>query len=755
VRIFNELHEEQPGGWHFVRATTPQPPSIHVRYLLPTLCSFALSVLPASRVWPKELSVVSLAHNPAPVAPQTKPSDLPDLQNSNPAVSPIPIPEHLSQDPQYLVRPRARDPKTIKPITTMVVVDGNSFTHQSQFEISTGVDAGDQRSTNMAWNANWLTGVELQESTSKNRIYRREYRSQYSRFSSVRQQREVATTVIAPETVSGFRQQFSLMADCLPGTAPLGTDGKPQTCTYLPGISTEQKIDPQRLKVKGLTTTSEFQDVVSPASVAAIRQPGFQKGANGEEFGVDIYVPVTAVQAGNTQGITDRADRRESIVNAPAITVGKMRQVVLSNGNENALARTIRGFTYVGGDPNFSLNTAVTLAANALPDAEPSLPPGGDGRLTFSTTLFAAANNARVPSNSFTAYSVGWGRSRPPKEPAAIPTANYHGIWIGLSPIVHRQLFRDKTYQILGPEIITNTGGNEGGIEAPITIDVSINGQKFTNSALNNSYSQVYVTNFDREVNGRYSSVVRERTSYNPHLSFTGNVTTADSLLRYYTGGIFIAGVDNQPQTVQAYLGGDFTKEDSNGLSYRVGAIGYVNPNPENYSQINANISKQIPIGSNSANFLVLSSSAVYALDGSSPLSGALFQSGNSYVNVGANARFGDLSFGTTYYIPTGLPNELESILVTNISWRFTDRFAISGYYTPINDNISRSTFGASASWRLGKDYNDPTVSLSWNRNEIDFGRGSTTPINNYSDNVFGVYFRFGAPGNPFVPANP
>jgi hypothetical protein len=654
------------------------------------------------------------------------------------------------------VRPRAKDPKTVKPITTLVVVDGTSFTHRSQFEISTGVEAGDQRSTNMAWNANWLTGVELLESTSKDRIYRREYRSQYRRFSSVRQQREITTTVIVPETVSGFRQQFSLMADCLPGSAPLGADGQPQTCTYLPGISTEQKIDPLRLKVRGLTTTAKPQDVVSPASVAAIQQPGFQKGANGEEFGVDIYVPVTSVQAGNSQGITNQVDRRESIVNAPAITVGKMRQVVLSNGNENALARTIRGFTYVGGDPNFSLNTAVTLAANALPDAEPSLPHGAnDGRLSFSTTLFAAANNARIPSNSFTSYSVGWGRSRPPKEPTAIPTANYHGIWIGLSPIVHRQLSRDKIYQILGPEIITNTGGNEGGLGEPINIDVSIDGQKFTNSGLNNAYSQVYVTTFDREVNGLYSSVIRERTSYNPHLSFTGNVTTADSLLRYYTGGIFIAGVDNQPQTFQAYVGGDFTKEDDNGWIYKVGAIGYINPNPENHSQINANVSKKIPIGNNPTNFLVLSSSAVYALDGSTPLSGALFQSSNSYVNVGANARLGDLSFGTTYYIPTGLPNELESILSTNISWRITDRLAIAGYYTPINDNVSRSPFGASASWRMGQEANSPTLSLSWNRNEIDFARGSTTPINNYSDNVFAIYFRFGEPGNPFQAAKP
>jgi hypothetical protein len=807
VKIFNSFQEKRPNSYYFVRSTSQQRHTIQILFLRPSLYSAALSLFLITRCYAAEIvpsispdtqnflnlgqdtvitqsapiqptdpgsinlpkplpgipptlppaTPVKPAENitlPQPAIEPTTVSPKPDLNDNKLPADPSnvlvnPIPKHLSQDPEYLIRPRARDPKTVKPITTGIIIDGNVFTHRSQFEVSTGIDTGDKRSTDLSWNARWLQDVTLQESTSKDRVYRREYQSTYGRFGSVRQRREVVTNVVAPETAIGFRQQISLIADCLPST-PLGADGKPQICTYVPGISTERTIDPRKLIPRGTTTTSSFQDIVSPASAEAMKQPGFQAGANGEEFAVNFYVPLSGTRAGNTQSNISQIDRREIITNSTAINVGKMRQVILSNGNENALGRTVRGFTYVGGDPNFSLNSAVMLATIALPDAEPSLPPGIDIKPAFNTALFEAADNARLPANSFTAYSVGWGRSQVPKKADALPTANYHGVWIGLSPVIHRSINSDKYYETTGPEIITSEQGTEGGLGSPINVDVTIDGQKFTNAGLANAYAQTYLTLYERDVNAFSTSIIREKTSYSPHISLTGNITTADSVLRYYTGSMFVAGIDKQSPSVQAYLGGDFSKTEPSGLSYKVGAIGYINPTPEDYSQMNANISQKIKIGNNPQNFLILSSGALYALDGDTFVNGSLFRSGSSYVNVSANARFGNIAFGTTYFIPTGLPNEVESLLSTSISWRVTSNLILSGYYTPINNNISKSTMGASTSWRMGNDPNSPTLSLSWNRNEIDFSRGSSTPINNYSDNVFGIYFRFGAPGNPF-----
>jgi hypothetical protein len=801
MKMFNEFQEKQPHGCYFIRPTNHQLFVVPISFFYPVLWSVTVGLLTITRSTAQSLNPITssnrqainhqqhlpissaapttkIAQNqpsirqpalpappifPSPVNPavpgdlgtpsQTpnnpafpQPTPSPDV--TIPAVTPSPTPSPVSQSP------RARDPKTVKPITTSITIDGTSFTHRSEYELSTGIDAGDKRSANLSWDATWLTGVTISESTSKDRVYRRDYQSQYNRFSSFRQERKVVTSVVAPETAIGFRQQISLVADCIPGT-PLGADGKPQTCTYVPGLATDRSSIDNKLIPRRFLTTSNFQDIVSPASLEAMKQPGFQAGANGEEFAVDLYVPLAGTRPGNALGNTSQVDRREFITNSPAITVGKMRQVILSNGQDNALGRTVRGFTYVGEDPNFTLNSAFTLAANALPDVEPTLEPGVEGKPAFSTTLFIAADNTRLPENSFTAYLAGWGRSQTPKEGNPIPTANYHGVWLGLSPIVNRRIISDRTFETTIPERITSVQGNEGGIANNINVDININGQNFNSFGLTNAYSQGYLTIYERGVNSFNSFIIQEKTSYNPHMSFTGNITTANSVLRYYTGGIFIAGTEEQPQTFQAYIGGDFKKSESSGLSYTVGAIGYVNPNPDNYSQLNANVAQQIRIGNNPQNSLTLSSSALYALDGSSDISDVLFRSGNSYVNAGANLKIGNIAFATTYFIPTGLPNEIESQLITSISWRVADNLILSGYYTPINNNTSRSTMGASTSWRMGQDPNSPTLSLSWNRNEIDFGRGSTTPINNYSDNVFGVYFRFGAPGNPFIPANP
>jgi hypothetical protein len=304
-------------------------------------------------------------------------------------------------------------------------------------------------------------------------------------------------------------------------------------------------------------------------------------------------------------------------------------------------------------------------------------------------------------------------------------------------------------------EYVKSVQGNEGGIADGISSEVTIDGQRFTNAGLANAYSQGYITLYERDVNSLNTFIIQEKVHYNPHISLMGNTTSANEVLRYYTGAVFIAGIDNQPQSIQAYVGGDFIKRTAGGFSYGLGAIGYINPTPDNYSQLNANVAQRIQVGNNSQNVLTLTSSALYAIDGNTDVNNVLFRSGSSFVNVGANLKLGSFALATTYFIPTGMPNEIESQLTTSIAWRVNDRISLTGYYTPINNNVSKSTIGASASWRMGQEFNDPTISLSWNRNEIDFGRGSTSPINNYSDNVFGIYFRFGAPGNPSAPAQP
>jgi hypothetical protein len=367
--------------------------------------------------------------------------------------------------------------------------------------------------------------------------------------------------------------------------------------------------------------------------------------------------------------------------------------------------------------------------------------------------LFLAANNNRSPENSFTVYQAGFGYSTTPTDARSLPTANYNSLWVGLSPVISRQALARTTYQTTGPERITLFSGGEGGIESNVSVVTAINGTNLSSLNLENAYSQAYLTLYERDVNTLNSVVLRENTTYHPHVSLAGNVTTANSVLRYYGGAIFNTGYEQQPATLHGYVGGDFTAVGAGGLNYGLAAIGYLNPTPEYYSRLAANVSQRVNLGRNPAYNLVFASSVNYAIDGSSNLDVLRFRSGNSFLNVGATANLGPVSLGANYFIPTGLPNQIDTLLSTNISLKVFDGMVLSGYYTPINENISRSTIGASASLRLGKNYNSPTLSLSWSRNEIDFGQGGTSRIG-YADNTYGIYFRFGAPGNPFVSGN-
>jgi hypothetical protein len=687
---------------------------------------------------------------PQPVVPPTT-----DRSPVVPIAPAAPSPP-LVNDPRYLISPRNVNLDQALPLSTQVVVDEVPFTHRSQFEITGGVDLGDQRSTNPSFTGNALTGATIQESVSKDRVYRVDYRSLYGKVRTVRQQREISTSTVAPETALGNRQQISVVADCLPGIANAPAPvGQKQLCSYIPGLKTDETaINPQTLLPTRFLNPSRFGDTVTPESLAAMKAPGFQAGANGQDLGLDLYFPLVGTRPGNTQGTGGTVARFESISDVPAITAGRIHQVIVTNGQQNALGRTVRGFTYPGSTYNLALNSGIQLLGELLPDIEPSVSPGIKGRPTsISRNLFLSANNNRSPENSFTAYQAGLGNSTTPIDARSVPTANYNSLWVGLSPIISRQAFSRTTYQTTGPERVTLFSGGEGGIESNVSVVTAIGSNNLSNLNLTNAYSQAYLTFYERDVNTFNSVVLKENTTYHPHVSFAGNITTANSVLRYYSGAIFNTGFETQPATLHGYVGGDFTAVGAGGLNYGLAAIGYLNPTPEYYSRIAGNVSQKVKLGNNPAYNLVFASGINYAIDGSSNLDALNFRSGNSFVNVGATANLGPVSLGASYFVPAGLPNQIDSLLSTNVSFKVVDGVVLSGYYTPVNENISRSTIGASASLRLGKDYNSPTLSLSWNRNEIDFGRGGASKIG-YADNVYGLYFRFGAPGNPFASAN-
>ncbi len=704
--------------------------------------------LPGSVQFQTDLPFISPTSPPAnPVTPPPNGSPLP-LPNVKPEAVAAP-------DPRYLIPPRELQPDRVSPTFTQIVVNDVPLNHRSQYEITGGAEAGDRRSTNVGVNATGLYVPKIVESVSNNRIYRLDYRSNYSQLRTVAQQRELTTSLIAPETVFGMRQQISFVGDCLPnanGSPKVSATGQKLVCTFVPGLKTDEAtIDRKQLLPTRFEVTSEFGEVATPETLAAIKAPGFQAGANGQQLGLDFYFPRVGTAAGNTQAQENKFDRFESSATVPMVSVGRIHQTIFANGTNTAIARTVRGFNYISGDRNTGWIAGIQAATELLPDLEPSLPPGKKGGSTaVERTLILAANNNRTPDNSFTAYYSGIGRGKTPNG-KEISSSNYEGIWIGFSPVINRNVvLGDRFFQTTGPERIVLAAGGEGGVESNIQVSALVDRSAFDTSGISNAYVQTYLTRYERDVNNITATTVRERTNYYPHLSATGNVTTQDSVLRYYTGLIVNPnGSSDSTSADKAYLGVDFTKVEPNGLSYNLSAIGYINPDSEYYSKLAGTISKQIALGKNPAYNLNLSAGLNYAIDGAKIFDAVNFRSANSFVNVGARLGLGNVILGTTYFQATGLNNSIGNLLSTNASWKISDGLVVSGYYTPVNDNVTRSPFGASASIRLGGK-NSPTLSLGWNRNEVDLGVNSSNAKSGVADNVFSVFLRFDAPPNIF-----
>ena len=668
-----------------------------------------------------------------------KPLDRTPISVKNTRSLPTPI-----KNPRYQIAPRPVNLKQLNPDLTKIVVNDVLLTHQTQIEVTSGIDSGDRTTTNIGLNATSLDSPTAQESVSNNRIYRSEYNSNYSQLRTVRQQREITTTTTTPQKVFGFRQQISFIGDCISGIGP--STGAKQICTYLPGLKTdESSINPQTLIPSRVLAPSQFGDVVTPESRLAIIAPGFQGGANGQFLGLDLYFPKVGTET--SEGKNPTFDRFESISNIPAISIGRTNQVILANGRETAIARTVHGYNYILNDQNSGWIAGIQAVTSLLPNIEPFLPSGKKGgSVEVDRSLLLAANNNRVPENSLTSYYGGIGSGLTPTNRHA-STSTYRGIWFGFSPVTDRQVSSSETFQTIGAERVTQSSGGEGGVDTDSNVTVLLNQSSFNSAGISSAYVQTYLTRYERDGIGRNSSTIRERTSYQPHISATGNVTTLDAVFRYYTGVILnLNQASSGTNTHKAYVGVDYFKVEPQGFSYNLAAISYANPDPDYYSKLTINATKQIPLGQNPAYSLEVSGNLNYVLDGAKVFDAVNFRSASSFVSLSARTNLSDVSLGTTYYMATKLPNSIGNLLSTNASWKISPGLTLSSYYTPVNDNAARSPFGASANIRLGASPTSPTLSLSWNRNETDLGVKANNSRAGNSDNTFAAYLRFDAP---------
>jgi hypothetical protein len=701
---------------------TGATPTLLVPIILPNLIPQSSPIVPINSVLTPGLLV---APNNTPAVPSTNTPTSP----TNPAAK---------KDPRFILEPRVLDPRVVDPFSTQFIINGNRISHFTNTAVVTGFETGNFRNTDLSFNVYKLIGAKNVQSVTTDRVVRVTTDMESTGISTVAQNQDIAVSVAKDQTLLGVRQQISLIGNCL--------DGSGGECTYIPGIKIgESELDPKKLQPREVAITSQFGDRVSAASSAAIREPGFQGGANGQNFGIDLTIPAIGLvnPPADSPPPVLTGERQEKFRTGLAVNYTRMQQNFATNGKESTLERTVRSLNYINDDRNQLVNALTNAIGQVLPSFSRSIAPGEPGaRIVVNPNLYQVASAIRLPNNSLTVYQAGTGYAASfGKDPKVPPGASHQALWVGMSPVVEREFVRDYRYITLREPRIVTSGGGEGG---NVPIAVTLNNFGFNSGGLQNAYGQGYVTVLNRDVSRVDTDTIRQRTDYYPHISFTGANLNENSLWRYYTGAIVNAGF--QPKTtsnLKAYIGTDYAIVNPRGLSLNFAGIGYLNPDPEYSSQLSASGTQSIQLGSNPRNSLVLGFNTSYIVDGSITLQSLPIRSAQSYVNAGIALNFGDLSVGGTQFFGNILPESVENKTVFNIGWKVTNKLKVGGFVSVFDRNISTNPFGANLSYDLDAN-SDSAIYLGWNAAEIDFRRTLGSTANVYKDNTVSVSIRYG-----------
>lgn len=662
----------------------------------------------------------------------------PTHAQSNYSTSAADLQPRSTSDPDYILPPQVAPPEKLNPKTTTLPLNDIPINHLTEWQFRAGTGFAETADNPIFFNSTLKLDGRVIESLTRSNIYTVNQEGSYWQLRTVPDRRTVTTTTAEPQTTNGLEIQMSLTAPCIgPAVSP------DRQCSYTPGLVIDRdSIDPKFFVPTRIFQTSNVGDVVTPESLAAIQRPGFQRGANGQEIGVDFYFPNAGAFAGNSQSEETEIDRKEKIEYAVAGTFSRVRQIVKANHTEAAIGRTVRGFTVFVGEENPALVLAIQAGAQFLPEVVPELE-GGENRMNprINRNLFLAVNNNRLPANSFTIYSGGLGRAKSLTPDIAssdrVPKANYNSIWLGLSPVIERSFGEgDRFYQPTGLPRAIALGG-EGGEERNIQLVSAVNDRLFSTENLQDFYAQVYLSFFRQDVRFVSESIYREKIGYYPHLSFAGNQTGVEDILRYYAGAI-------ASEEIKIYLGADYTKNAIDGWSFRVGGIGYLNPDRDYYSQLWGSISKTLPLGKN-AN-VIFAAGFNYAIDRETKIGDVVSISPAGELALSARANWGIVSFGLTNYFGDILPNSYDDRLLVELAIRPLRTLRFSGYVAPVDETTSRSLLGASLTLQLEDKYNSPFLSLVWQNQEYDYGDDVFANDLLVKDNIFTVLFRVGSP---------
>jgi hypothetical protein len=656
-------------------------------------------------------------------------------------------------DVPFTPRPlTASNPNTIDPFATTIPINEIAITHLTQWQLQVGQLFGQETSSSPDFNGILTINSDVSTEIKENRIFSVEQRGQYVQLATVRDKRTVTTTETIPLTILGQHIQMSLTGGCIFPDKPMDA-----ICSYTPGVSIDpNSINPKTLLPTSTNISSNFGEIVTPESLEAIRQPGFQRGANGQAIGIDFFLPNTGTVQSNGQANQSTITRHEDFKNAAAASYLYTYQIAQTNAEKSVMARTIRGIPFIQDETNTILNPALSLVNAFLPDLKPTLEPSDANapvNKAVSRNLYFAANNLRLPASSFVIYQAGLGEAYHPAKDltdvSQLPPGYFNSIWLGLSPVIdRRQDTIEGGYSIIGPTRILANKGGEGGNDSVSNVDFTstVNANTFSSLSLTDPYTQIYIKFFSTDANVTVTNIYSEETHYYPHLSFTGNITTSNSVFRYY-GGMIAAN------EVKPYLGLDYSQNFQN-WSYQLGAIGYLNADRDYYSQLNGNASYRIPLDKDK--LFTLFSGITYALQKDTRIGDTIAVTPLSSLATGFSVRSPYVSLGITNFLGLdNLENNSLSKMLVNLSLNFNKYATLSAYLAPYDNNPNRTQYGLSLNLNLGEELNSPQLNLSWANYQYRYIQNALGDSQSVYDNVFKFTFRIGQTKNPFRKPTP
>ncbi|MEB3310707.1 MAG: hypothetical protein VKJ02_10790 [Snowella sp.] len=645
----------------------------------------------------------------------------------------------------------ASNPNTIDPFATTIPINEIAITHLTQWQLQVGQLFGQETSSSPDFNGILTINSDVSTEIKENRIFSVEQRGQYVQLATVRDKRTVTTTETIPLTILGQHIQMSLTGGCVFPDKPMDA-----ICSYTPGVSIDpNSINPKTLLPTRTNSSSNFGEIVTPESLEAIRQPGFQRGANGQEIGIDFFLPNTGTVQSNEQASQSTITRHEDFKNAAAASYLYTYQIAQTNAEKSVMARTIRGIPFIQDETNTILNPALSLVNAFLPDIKPTLEPSDTNapvNKTVNRNLYFAANNLRLPASSFVIYQAGLGEAYHPAknltDVSQLPPGYFNSIWLGLSPVINRrQDTIEGGYSIIGPTRILANKGGEGGNSSVSNVDFTstVNGNAFSSLSLTDPYTQIYIKFFSNEANVTFTNIYSEETHYYPHLSFTGNITNSNSVFRYY-GGIIAAN------EVKPYIGLDYAQNFPN-WSYQLGAVGYLNADRDYYSQLNGRASYRIPL--NKDILFTLFSGISYALQKDTRIGDTINVTPLSSFATGFQLKSSSIGFGVTNFLGLdNLENNSLSKMLVNLFLNFNQYATFSAYFAPYDDNPNRTQYGLDFNLNLGREFNSPQLSFSWANYQYRYFQNAFGNSRSVYDNIFKITLRIGQPNNPFRKPN-